>query len=261
VFGTIFVSNHPLQLTSYNTTIIDYHDNNGGFIIIVSCNYDGAATSGEIFFDNINFSLETESTIDQLRTDDFIHYNGPANFTVQNSDFHLHYNEIEDLDVFKFEDTAACAPNDDLKQEIHFQHNTIAYDVVKENIYNNIHMVFYGINQRNIELFVDENTFEHMLDAHKSFVNIEFYAHGTISLSDNVVTNCSSTEFQFVVDSDDHTIANSNSFTDCIAYDFGFLHTFHSLTVEVHNMIITGTTHGASDAHGSLLFIEVSILL
>jgi hypothetical protein len=75
-------------------------------------------------------------------------------------------------------------------------------------------MVFYGINQRNIELFVDENTFEDMLDAHKSFVDIEFYAQGTISLSDNVVNNCSSSEYQFVVGSDDHTIVNNNSFTD-----------------------------------------------
>jgi hypothetical protein len=212
-------------------------------------------------FDNINFSLETETTTDKLRTEDFIHYNGPANFTVQNSYFYLHYNEIENLDVFKFQDTVACAPNDDLTQQIHFKHNTMSYDVEKTNIYNNIHMVFYGINQRNIELFVDENTFEDMLDTHKSFVDIEFYAHGTISLSDNVVTNCSSSEYQFVVDSDDHTIVNNNSFTDCIAYDNGFLHTLNSVTVEVHDMIITSSSHGDSSTSGSLLLIEVSSII
>ena len=60
---------------------------------------------GEILFDNINFALESLSD-DKIRVDDFIHYSGPQNLTVRNSHFSLHHNEVEDLDVFKFEDNA-----------------------------------------------------------------------------------------------------------------------------------------------------------
>ena len=95
-----------------------------------------------------------------------------------------------------------------------FEHNTLTFDVDKPNIFNNIKMGFFNISPRHFTINVDSNTFLDMNDAHKVFVDVEFYAHGEISVSDNFVRNSSSHLYQFRVSSDDHTVANNNTFTN-----------------------------------------------
>lgn len=213
VYGTILVSHHPLQLSVVNVTIIDFVTNKAGFILDVNCNYPEAYLKGDILFERLKFTIES-SEVDQIRNNNFIKSNAPANFTIKDSVLSLHYNELEGLDAFLIEDKATCTPEDDLTQTVTFKHNTFSLDVAKTDSYNNLIVNFNGVNKRNFLVNVVENVFQNMHDTKKAFVDIEFFTVGTISVSDNVVTNSSSHEYQFVVNADDHIIVNNNTFSN-----------------------------------------------
>lgn len=113
----VFVSEQPLQLLVLNTRIVDYYLNNAGFILEITCNYTGAAVFGEIMFNNISFGQESEET-DKIAINNFIHYTGPMNFTLQNSHLNIHNNEFENIDMYIFEDNARWAPSADYHQNV-----------------------------------------------------------------------------------------------------------------------------------------------
>ena len=100
-----------------NTKIIDYHNNNAGFILAIIWDYTGAAVVGEVVFDNISFGQETAGS-DKIRINSFIHYTGPMNFTIQNSNLDVYYNEFENLDTYRVEDNGRCAPSDGVEQSV-----------------------------------------------------------------------------------------------------------------------------------------------
>ena len=242
-----------------NITIVDYHNNNAGFIIKVDCNHVGASLIGEIMFKNINFSQETKIN-GKLRIDNFIHYSGPQNFTLKNSYFNLFYNELENLDAFKFEDNALCMPNDGLTQQIYILSNTFTYEFDRDDIYNNMKLNFFDISPRTYDIKIDSNKFVNMNDSFKPFIDWEFHSKGQIWINNNHVFNSSSQEYQFLVDSEEEIVMTNNTFIDCKAIRKGYLKVEKAQSIEVHQMVIEGSSHGDYNLPESLLYISVRFL-
>ena len=189
-----------------------------------------------------------------------IKHTGPANLTVINSNFTLHYNELEGLNTFFFEDYALCTPDDNITQLVTFSNNILTYDVDYSDIYNDVYIQFLGINKRHIEVYVHNNTFIDMWDSDKPFIDVEFTTEGEISISNNQITNCSWHQYFLVANSDDHIVINYNTFSNNIAEEKGFIWTTHAQSIEMHFLTITGATHGNVSQFGSLIYIETSDL-
>lgn len=104
VLGTIMTTSYPMSFSAQHLKIIDYQNINAGFIFATNCNYEGASTTGDILFENVSFENESP-VLDKLKSGSFINSSAPANLTVKDSVFKIHHREMENFDVFKFEDS------------------------------------------------------------------------------------------------------------------------------------------------------------
>ena len=86
-------------------------------------------------------------------------------------------------------------------------------------------------------------------------MDVEFNNIGNIYVNNNTISNCSSHKSQFLIDSDDHVVANANTFTGWTVYQHGFLSLQKSPSVEVDGLVITGASQGDSNTFGSLINI------
>ena len=228
------MSQSSLQLSAINVTVVDFNNNKAGFIFDV--NWQTAlsddAKTGEILFDSLNFKSEN-NTLNNLRTDSFIRFNGNQNFTIQNSNLSLHYNSYEEVNAFDFSDDISWAASDNLTQNILIQNNVISFNVAESNIYNNIAVSYFGNGARNILVYIQSNSFINMLNSALSLINIEFFATGETSVSNNLISNWSSSQYLVYLNDEGNLTFNSNIFMNCITLQGGFLETKGASKIEI----------------------------
>ena len=224
--GIILNSKSSLQLAAVNVTIIDYINNKAGFIFDVDCQtaLSDDAKTGEILFDSIKFKVEN-STASKIREDSFIRFNGYQNFTIQNSNLSFYYNSYEEADSFDFSDDISWAATDSLLQNIIIKNNIITFSSTKVDIYNDFAINYFGNGNRYIGIYVQSNSFINMLNSVKSLLDIEFYATGKTTISNNFIANWSSILYLFNLNNDGDLIFENNIFQSWITLNGGFLHT------------------------------------
>jgi hypothetical protein len=210
-------------------------------------------------------STENQDDTDKIRIGSFIKSTAPANLTVTNSNFSMHYNSLENLHTFLFEDSSLCTPNDGVFQKIIFANNIVSYDIVEEGIYNNIYINYKGFNQREIEVDIIHNEFLNMWGGDRPLINLEFQKVGLVEVDYNYFYNWSAHDYLVkilkfeVTDSSEQThellIANNNEFKDWILLEYGLLLVKNTENIELHNFTISGTIHGDSLEYGSTIYI------
>ena len=258
ISGTILYSKSSLQFTAVNVTIVDYSNNNAGFIFDVHCQtaLSDDAKTGEILFDSIKFTIEN-STASKIREDSFIRFNGHQNFTIQNSNLSFYYNSFEEANAFHFSDEISWAATDSLLQNIIIKNNIITFNSTKVDIYNDFAINYFGNGNRNIEIYVQNNSFINMLNSVKSLFDIEFYATGKTTISSNFIANWSSILYLFILNSDGVLIFENNIFQSWITLNGGFLHTEGARNIQIKNITIQNSKHGGSMKASSFLKIDV----
>ena len=211
------MSQSSLQLSAINVTVVDFNNNKAGFIFDV--NWQTAlsddAKTGEILFDSLNFKSEN-STLSNLRTNSFIRFNGNQNFTIQNSNLFLHYNSYEEVNAFEFGDDISWAANDNLTQKIIIQNNIVSFDITESDIFNNFAVNYFGNGARNIWVHIESNSFINMQNTMLSPIDIEFYSTGETSVSNNLISNWSSSQYLIHLNDEGHLIFDNNIFKNCI---------------------------------------------
>ena len=234
-------------MTAVNVTIVDYINNKAGFIFDVDCQtaLSDDAKTGEILFDSIKFKVEN-STASKIREDSFIRFNGYQNFTIQNSDLSFYYNSYGAAETFEFSDDIGWAAADSLLQNIIIKNNIITFNSTKLDIYNDFAINYFGNGNRNIEIYVQSNSFINMLNSVKSLVDIVFYATGKITISNNFIANWSSILYLFNLNDDGDLIFENNIFQSWITLNSGFLYTEGASNIQIKNMTIQKSKHGGS---------------
>ena len=228
------MSQSSLQLSAINVTVVDFNNNKAGFIFDI--NWQTAlsddAKTGEILFDSLNFKYEN-STLSNLRTDSFIRFNGNQNFTIQNSNLSLHYNSYEEVNAFEFGDDISWAASDNLTQNILIQSNVISFDITESDIFNNFAVNYFGNGARNILVYIQSNSFINILNSALSLIDIEFFTTGEISVSNNLISNWSSSQYLIHLNDEGHLIFDNNIFKNCITLQGGFLETKGASKIEI----------------------------
>jgi predicted outer membrane repeat protein len=168
----------------------------------------------------------------------------------------LHYNDFIDLNSIAFGDSQLWSPDDGIVQTLYFSNNLISIDNNKEDVYNDILIHFAGINKRPFEVYVTGNTFKDMWDGDRPLLSIEFQINGTLEISNNLFQNCSANDNIIFIDALYLILMQNTEFKDCISQEKAFLATENAEIVEIHNLTITGTTHGSSVTYEPLIMIE-----
>jgi hypothetical protein len=244
VLGTIMTTEYPLSLAVQYVTIIDYQNTNSGFDLETRCNYDGAVTTGAILFEYIDFETETDAIEFKLKPGSLLHSTAPVNYTIRNSEFNLNHRSMENYNVFNLEDSGDCTPNDDeIHQEVNFINNTFTYDTFEDGLFNNIYIYYSGSNERFREILINNNTFQNMNGAVKSFVYIDITNDGNIAITDNTITNSSSSEYFFYVSDRSSITFDNNKFDSLIMTSSGILEVENAQTVTLSNTEVVNNTH------------------
>lgn len=205
-------------------------------------------------FENLSFDEESD-ILDKLKTGSFIESSSPANFTIRDSFFKMHHREMEDFDVFKFEDSELCAPNDEITQYISFIDNTVTFNDVQNGVFNNFYMSYTGSNQRYKEILVQDNLFYNMIGSVKVFIQIKNPSPGIITVEDNTIQNCSSATSLLTLQAQDEIKIKNVKFDTIEAFTKGLISTSDSKLVTISNIEITNITHTSNLLADSLIKI------
>ena len=127
----------------------------------------------------------------------------------------------------------------------------------KLDIYNDFAINYFGNGNRYIWIYVQSNSFINMLNSVKSLVDIEFYATGKTTISNNFIANWSSILYLFKINNDGDLIFENNIFQSWITLNSGFLYTEGASNIKIKNMTIQKSKHGGSLIASSFLKIDV----
>jgi hypothetical protein len=182
-----------MNFLASNVKIIDYHNTRAGFLFETDWNYTDSTSIGEIVFENLSFSKESEE-LDILKLNSFIYFSSPYNLTIQNSALNYEHDELENIDIIRIEDTPKCAFDDGVTHMIVFQNNAMSFNSSKSNIFNNLVISYSGECQRKKLIYISNNTMSSMNEVDKGFIDIWNDSPGSIHFEYNRITNCSTND-------------------------------------------------------------------
>ena len=177
-----------MNFEAANFNVIDYQNMNAGFIFSPECNHQGAAITGDILFDQVSFSQESD-IVDRYKTGGLIYSSSVANLTITNSIFNIHHRELEDFNVFEIEDSSICSFDDDIIQRVTFANNSVTFNNKRDKVFQNIDISFTSGSTRTKEISITDNIFYEMNGAMKSFLKVVNQSPGTVKFEGNTVSN------------------------------------------------------------------------
>ena len=252
---SIMISNHPFNFVAQNIKIIDFYNINSGFLFQTQCNYVGASIFGNILFNGLIFTYESDKLF-KFKTGQFIDIYAPANVTISNSVFNIEYSSVESYDVFLLEDNGDCSPNDNTTQAISIVNNTFSFNGDYDEGFNNIKITFNDANKRNKTILVDSNTFSDMHGFSKTLLDIEYLSTGKVTVSNNVVRNWSSENYLFSLEANQIIEVTGNKFDSCIISSAGLIMTDIASSINISNLTVCNNINSDSYSRSPLIHLS-----
>ena len=251
---TIMISNHPLDFIAQNIKIIDVYNLNSGFLFQAQWNYNEASLIGDILFNKLAFTYESDKLF-KFKTGQFINIYAPANVTISNSVFNLEYASVEGYDVFLLEDNGDCSPDDSITQSISIVNNTFVFNGDYDEGFNNIRIAFNDANKRNKTILIDNNTFSSMHGASKTLLDIEYLSTGKVTVCNNVVRNWSSDNYLFSLEANQNIEVTGNKFDSCIISSAGLIVTNIASSISISNLTVCNNINSDSYSRSPLIHL------